>query len=224
MCGKSQGPPANGASLDRFLMANLYKLGDWKTAESWPMLKFFGQNWPQSHRHSRVLSIRVGEFFLPDFKKLPYSLRSQGDKIPFFLIKGARAPVTPLSRCLRVYYRDGEFWMEFYRGRMIFWCQTLVQCGSGPYKTASIAASPSQAAAFVAEAVVLRRNRSVFIRPGVDPNTWLVWNSNLFLVFKWSSFLLPHKPMIICLYKWDKMTVILSKTILKCLVFECFCK
>ena len=34
----------------------------------------------QSHRHSRVPSIRVGEFFfVPDFNKLPYSLRSQGD-------------------------------------------------------------------------------------------------------------------------------------------------
>ena len=47
MYGKSQGPPANGASLDRFLMANLYKLGDWKTAESWSMLNFF---WSESFK------------------------------------------------------------------------------------------------------------------------------------------------------------------------------
>ena len=34
-----------------------------------------------NYRHSRVLSIPVGEiFFVPDFNKLPYSLRSQGDK------------------------------------------------------------------------------------------------------------------------------------------------
>ena len=45
LCGKFQGPPVNGVSLDRFLngqLGHLYKLGDWKTAESWPMLKFFG--------------------------------------------------------------------------------------------------------------------------------------------------------------------------------------
>ena len=36
-------------------LSHLYKLGDWKTAESWPMLKFFWSEslkfyWPQSHR------------------------------------------------------------------------------------------------------------------------------------------------------------------------------
>ena len=38
MRGKFQGHPANGASLDRFL---IYRLGNRKTAEIWPMLNFF---------------------------------------------------------------------------------------------------------------------------------------------------------------------------------------
>ena len=33
----------------------------------------------QSHRHPRVLSVLVGEIFLPDFNKLPYLLCSQGE-------------------------------------------------------------------------------------------------------------------------------------------------
>ena len=39
MCGKFQGPLANGESLDRYLMANWAIYPNWKTAESWPMLK-----------------------------------------------------------------------------------------------------------------------------------------------------------------------------------------
>ena len=53
-------------------LGHLCKLGDWKTAEIWPMLKFF---WSESfkilfqcrsflNRHPRVLSIQVGEIFL----------------------------------------------------------------------------------------------------------------------------------------------------------------
>ena len=39
----------------------------------------------QSDRHPSVLSIRVGEIiFVPDFNKLPYSLRSQGDNVNWF--------------------------------------------------------------------------------------------------------------------------------------------
>ena len=57
---------SQGAKLHmNVLMAN-WAIGDWKTAESWPMLKFIGHRVTesQSDRHSRVLSTRVGEIFL----------------------------------------------------------------------------------------------------------------------------------------------------------------
>ena len=99
-------------------LGHLFKLGDWKTAESCPMLKFFGQNHLKSHFSEKFILFcpirpknfwpnpmagcwdnwefighRVTElqtpkgtqymggwnFFGPDFNKLPYLLRSQGD-------------------------------------------------------------------------------------------------------------------------------------------------
>ena len=47
-------------------LGRLYKLGDWKTADSSTEVaeKTAPTYWPQSHRHPRVPSIRVGEIFL----------------------------------------------------------------------------------------------------------------------------------------------------------------
>ena len=97
MCGKSQGPLVNGASLDRFLNGPFVKTGCCQTTQSGPILQFFGQNYykftflqkkkPQSHRVTEWQTPKGTQytggqnFFVPDFNKLPYSLRSQGDNI-----------------------------------------------------------------------------------------------------------------------------------------------
>ena len=60
-------------------MGHLYKPDDWKTAESWPMLKVY---WPQSYRVTDTQGYSVYgwvKFFVPDFNKLPLSLCSQVD-------------------------------------------------------------------------------------------------------------------------------------------------
>ena len=71
MSGKFQGPPANDASLDRFLMDNLaiYIL----TQSHCRLLRWLGVYWPQSlsYRHPRVPSIQVGEFFCAWFHLTP---------------------------------------------------------------------------------------------------------------------------------------------------------
>ena len=69
MSGEFQGPPANGASLDKFLMVN------------WAIY------WPQSYRVTESQTPKGtqymggGIFFVPDFNKLPYSLSLQGDNV-----------------------------------------------------------------------------------------------------------------------------------------------
>ena len=62
MCGKFQGPPANVVNLDRFLMANT-ELQSYRVTEL------------QTPKGTQYI------FFVPDFNKLPYLLRSHGDYI-----------------------------------------------------------------------------------------------------------------------------------------------
>ena len=71
MCGKSQGPPANGASWDRFLMAN------WNIYTSLRVTEL------QTLKGTQYTGGR--NFFVSDFNKLPFSLRSQGEKC-FYLL------------------------------------------------------------------------------------------------------------------------------------------
>ena len=64
MCGKFQGPPANGGSLDRFLNGPFVKTGCCKTAQNGPILKIFDQNYLKFMILILIILIRVGEIFL----------------------------------------------------------------------------------------------------------------------------------------------------------------
>ena len=82
-------PPCGWCEFEQVFngqLGHLYKLGDWKTAASWPMLKL------QSYRVTDTQGYPVYgwvKFFVPDFNKLPYSLGSQrnnscNETNPFF--------------------------------------------------------------------------------------------------------------------------------------------
>ena len=45
-------------------LGHLYKLGDWKTAEKWPMLKFFGQNHLKFYFYTTHYYVTKGTFMV----------------------------------------------------------------------------------------------------------------------------------------------------------------
>ena len=74
MCGKSEGPPANGASLDRYLNGQFVKMGCCQTAQTGPILnKFWSElikfNLSRDHFHKKMAaelqSHRVAELQTP---------------------------------------------------------------------------------------------------------------------------------------------------------------
>ena len=75
LCGKFQGPPCVWCKFRQVFngqLGHLYELGDWKTAESWPMLKLFWSESlkillvaeSQSDRVTDTQGMRVVEIFL----------------------------------------------------------------------------------------------------------------------------------------------------------------